>query len=331
MRGLTGRDGRWSRTERGAVAVMVALLLVPMMTICALVVDLADLYAQRQRLQTGADAAALAIASDCLRGSCGVTATTARTFAAANLGGNSTSTATVSSQTASSVTVKNVGVVKQSFAAAIGITSTVVGVQATATWKAPSAGTAVLPVVINACEYNVATNGGLPSGTTVRTLNLSSVSSGCYSANGILDSFLTGLFSYQPGGFAWVKTSTGCKTASTAGDELLLSSGTSVPSSSCTAAYFASLQNTTVLLPVFDDYRQPSFLNQSVIYFSVYGYAAFRITGYNFGSGLSWNSSCSGTQRCLQGYFTRTTDQVSGFTYGSGGAQLGAGAVQLTK
>ena len=110
-----------------------------------------------------------------------------------------------------------------------------------------------------------------------------------------------------------------------------LSSGSSVPSTSCTAAYFAGLQGDTVLLPVFDGYRQPSIFSSSTVYFSVYGYAAFRITGYYFGSGLGWNTSCGGSQRCLHGYFTRSTDQASGFTYGGGGAQLGAGAVTVTQ
>lgn len=325
---------RPSRTERGAIAVMVALLMIPMMAICALVVDLADLYAERQRLQTGADAAALAIASDCLRGACGTPAATASTFAARNLGGTGTSTATVTALTSNSVTVKNTATVKHLFASAIGVNSSSVGAQATATWDllSPSAGTAVLPLVINACEYNLATRGSMPSGTTPRTLYLSGVSSGCYSAPGIPTSTLGPLY-YQPGGFAWVKTTTGCKTASAVKTGLPLSSGSSVPSSSCTSSYFASLQNATVLLPISDDYSQPSVSNASAVTFSVYGYVGFHITGYSFGPGrsVSWNSPCNGSQqRCLHGYFTRMTDQASGFTYG-GGAQLGAGAVQLTK
>ena len=59
MRGLierlVTRTGSLRRDERGAVAVAVALLMVPMLVISALVVDLGDLYASRQRLQTGAD------------------------------------------------------------------------------------------------------------------------------------------------------------------------------------------------------------------------------------------------------------------------------------
>lgn len=305
--------------------------MVPMMAVAALVVDVADLQAHRQRLQTGADAAALAIAGDCLRGSCGSPASTASSFAAANIGAGGAATASVTAQTASSVSVLTTETVKNLFGPAIGVNSTTVNASATATWGAPSGGTAALPLAVNACEYNLATGGALPSGTTVRTLNLATTSSGCYAASGIPDSYLNSFFYFQPGGFAWVKTTTGCKTASTNDGEVTLSSGTAVPSTSCTAAYFAALQGSTVLLPVFDSYRQPSILNNTVVYFSVYGYVAFKITGYYFGSGLSWNPACSGTARCLSGYFTRTTDPVAGFTYGGSAAQLGAGALQLSK
>jgi Flp pilus assembly protein TadG len=49
------------RTERGAVAVTVALLLIPLSILMAFTVDLGLAYAQRQALASGADSAALAI------------------------------------------------------------------------------------------------------------------------------------------------------------------------------------------------------------------------------------------------------------------------------
>ncbi len=57
--------------ERGATAVIVTLLLVPLLGFAAIAVDVGALYAERARLQTAADAAALAGAGGGARGACG--------------------------------------------------------------------------------------------------------------------------------------------------------------------------------------------------------------------------------------------------------------------
>ena len=59
------------RDERGAVGVVVALLMVPLIGFAAIAIDVSAMYAERQQLQTGADAGALAIAQDCAPGACG--------------------------------------------------------------------------------------------------------------------------------------------------------------------------------------------------------------------------------------------------------------------
>ena len=64
--------------ERGATAVVFALLLVPVLGFAAIAVDVGSLYAERARLQVAADAAAIAVAQDCSRGSCGDMLATAR-------------------------------------------------------------------------------------------------------------------------------------------------------------------------------------------------------------------------------------------------------------
>ena len=48
------------RDERGAVAVMVALLMVPLIGFAAIAIDVAAMWSERQQLQNGADAGALA-------------------------------------------------------------------------------------------------------------------------------------------------------------------------------------------------------------------------------------------------------------------------------
>ncbi len=63
---------RVGRDERGAVAVLVALLIgCGVLTgMAALVVDVAQIYQERAELQNGADAAALGVAKSCALGIC---------------------------------------------------------------------------------------------------------------------------------------------------------------------------------------------------------------------------------------------------------------------
>ncbi|MCW2812302.1 MAG: uncharacterized protein JWP61_2760, partial [Friedmanniella sp.] len=90
--------------ERGASGVLVALLMVPLLAFGAISIDVGGLYVKKQQLQTGTDAAALAIAADCARGACGATGTTAQSLVVNNLA-HGAPTATVTNLTTSSVTV----------------------------------------------------------------------------------------------------------------------------------------------------------------------------------------------------------------------------------
>ena len=56
------------RREEGAVAIMVALLLVVFMAAVALTVDVGGLYLRRRALVNGSDSAALSAARTCARG-----------------------------------------------------------------------------------------------------------------------------------------------------------------------------------------------------------------------------------------------------------------------
>jgi Flp pilus assembly protein TadG len=304
------------RDEQGAVAVVVALLMVPLIGFAAVSVDVAALWAQRQQLQTGADAAVLAIGSDCLRGSCGTPAQTATSFARANLG-RGTPTATVTARSATSVTVRNSVPADLVFAPVLGVRNRTVTTTATATWGAPVSGVGVLPVVLNLCEYSYQTGGGLPTSTTPRTILLSRTSVSSCTESGFSGS-------YNPGGFAWVRPNNSlCTTDSTVGGELQVSTSTTPPLF-CLPSYFSSFANSTVLLPVFTAGRGSG----SNAYFRIHGYAPFRLTGYHLGLGYSWNAPCSGSDRCLRGYFDRRPDKSDLFTYGAA-PHLGAGVLTL--
>src|SRR5512141_3171983 len=65
---MFGSKGKGRRREEGAVAILVALLLIVFMAAIALTVDVGGLYLRRRELVNGADGAALSAARTCARG-----------------------------------------------------------------------------------------------------------------------------------------------------------------------------------------------------------------------------------------------------------------------
>jgi hypothetical protein len=79
------------------------------------------------------------------------------------------------------------------------------------------------------------------------------------------------------------------------------------------------------LLAYFDDLAEQGAAGQ----YHIAGIGAFHVTGYNFGGQYKAPSAatapCSGTDRCLRGYFTTMTDY-----YGDiGGPNRGVRVVRL--
>ncbi|MPV37016.1 pilus assembly protein TadG-related protein [Georgenia subflava] len=310
------------KDERGAVNVVVALLLVPMLAFGAITVDVAAMWAEKQQLQTGADAAALAVAQDCARNDCGPAATTAQSLAEANIDDGEATASIVGpapSPSSGSVTVQTSGVREHWFAPVLGIDESTITTQATASWGAPTGGTAVLPLAFSWCEFQAQTGGGLPSSTTERTIYFTK-SSGT-SCTGPSNNLV-------PGGFGWLTVNAGsCQTTSAIGQVLWSDTGENVPSG-CSTADFTAVQGDTVLLPIFDS----SGGTGSSAWYRLYGYAAFVVTGYHFVGQYSWSASgtCKGNVRCVQGYFTEFVDLSADFDHGTSAPQLGAAVVSLT-
>ena len=303
--------------ERGAVGVVVALLMVPLIGFAALGVDVAGMWAERQQLQTGADAAALAVAQDCARGSCSDAAATAQSIARLNVNDRQVTTS-ITSRTAGGVTVRADGSRQHVFAPLIGVDTSQITTTATVRWGAPSGGTAVLPLAFSWCEFSAQTGGGLPSGTTERTIKLTK-SSGVTSCTGPSRNLV-------PGGFGWLESPSRCHSTTATGDQVMSDPGNSVPNS-CSLADFTALLGKTVLLPLFDDYGGEG----SSAWYRIYGYAAFTVTGYDFSGQYSTSPSpCHGNERCVSGYFTRFVDQSSAFQYSDTAPQLGASVLSLT-
>jgi Flp pilus assembly protein TadG len=319
MQRLTSRLRRPLDRERGATAVVFALLLVPMLGFAAIAVDIGALYAERARLQVGADAAAIAVAQDCSRGNCGDMLATAQALITAN---DTTGTAArpVLSSDPLSVTVTGGLPVEHWFAPVIGHDSTRVSATATVGWGGPSGGTAVLPLTFSWCEFEQQTHGGLPSGELVRTIYFTKTSqtTGC-----------TGPSNLQvPGGFAYLDTDPGACAATTGiHGQWFSKTGNSVPSV-CSESDFSGWLGRTVLLPLFEE----SGSSGNNAWYRVYGYAAFRLTGYHLGGQYSSTPTpCGGNDRCVAGYFTRFVELSDAWNYSPDAPQLGSSILRLIR
>jgi Flp pilus assembly protein TadG len=310
--------GRLSE-ERGATAVVFALILIPVLGFAALAVDIGSLYAERSRLQVAADAAAIAVAQDCSRGNCGDMLATARAMVLAN-DGDASAAQPVLNSSPLSVTVAGRTPVKHWFAPVIGHDATAVSASATVGWGGPSRGTAVMPLTFSWCEFAQQTGGGLPSGSTARTIYFTKTSNttGCTGPS----------HNIVPGGFAYLDTDPGKCAASTGlGGQWMSSTGNSVPSA-CSTADLSKWVGQTVLLPIFDQ----SGATGSNAWYRVYGYAAFKLTGYSLGG--QYNSTpkpCTGNDRCVSGYFTRFVELSDAWNYSPDAPQLGASILRLIR
>jgi Flp pilus assembly protein TadG len=301
--------------ERGAVSVVVALLMIPLLGFAAISVDVAHLYLVRQQLQTGADAAALAVAQDCARGSCGSSSATAQTMLTQNFTtGTAQPTVTLAS---GRVQVTAASTVSNFFAPVLGVNTSQVGARSTVRYGAPTGGRAVLPLAFSWCEWSHQTAG--LSSTTAHVIYLTKTSgaTGCTGPSNL----------EVPGGFGWLTVNSGtCGTKTTLGNIIVSDPGNSVPSG-CSTNSFSSLVGSTVLLPLFDS----SSGTGSGATYRIYGYAAFRLTGYHFGGQYDAGSgTCNGNARCVKGYFTRFVDLSEAFDYGAGAPELGVSVVRLT-
>ena len=303
--------------ERGATAVIVALLLVPLMGFAAIAVDIGAVYADRARLQTAADAAALAVARDCALGNCGDMQSTATQLVRANVGDAAAAPPELGTDP-STVTVTGDKPAEHWFAPVIGIDSSQVSATATVAWGAPGGGTAAVPLIFSECEWLAQTGGGLPSTTVTRTIFFPKTSdTGCTGPSGL----------FVPGGFGWLKTGNDpCKVTSKANGRVESEPGNNPPQT-CTTQDFADYQNEIVLLPIFDQ----TGLTGTNAWYHVYGYAAFKITGYYFGGQYKWNNPCGGNDRCISGYFTQFVEPSDAFFYDSTAPSLGAWVLRLVR
>jgi Flp pilus assembly protein TadG len=311
------------RTERGATAVLMAVLMVPLIGFLGISVDVGALYAERAQLQNGADAAALAIARDCAARACGTPSTRAAALANANAN-DGTANVLTPVVTAGSVTVTSStrdgggNAMSHPFAALIGATPTTVRAQATAVWDGPSRSAVVLPLAVSFCEFRAALDGRLQ---LIRyDQNLS-----CPGRDG----------HPIPGGFGWLQPTSG--TCSAVIDitraQVPSDPGNDFPGTGHQCdSILTGLEGQTVLVPIFDG--APN-VTRPVAWYHIYAFAAFTVTGWRFsGGGAQVNTdpaapACTGSCRGIQGFFDHWVSlDAAGIELG--GPDLGASFVRLT-
>lgn len=299
------------RNDRGAVAVIVAVMMVPLLACAALVVDVGALYLRKSELQNVADAGALAIAQDCASGrlSCSrdAPAPAVSDSALSNASGDASATAAfnfINVTQVISVTVIAKSTVKYEFAPVIGIDIQPVVATSTASWGGPIAGRSVLPVVFSWCSFFQQTGGGLPTATTtpIEIEFAKKDGTSCNHSGNVV-----------PGGFGWLKTDdNSCFVTSSVSDVVHSDPGSS---SKCADSVFPSQVGKTVLLPLF----VISGDNGNNAWYQVYGYAAFKLTSFHF----------QGSHNSIFGYFRVFVEPSDAFTYGEGAPDLGARVVNL--
>lgn len=319
MRRITDR----LKDDRGATAVLVGILMVPLIGFTAIAVDVGALYVERGQLQNGADAAALAIAQECAEdGSCDAPNALAESFTDANANDGAANnlvpefpndrTVIVSTSTR---TAEGEDAIRHPFAALIGISSSTVGASATAEWGSPIGGAAVLPLALSFCEFTPALDGTL-------VLIKYDTKLECEGPKGPI-----------PGGFGWLdRPEAQCEAfVDPVTSEALIEPGNSYPGACDTV--LSGLEGTTILIPIFDSVLDRTGGDKS---YGIYAFAAFNVTGWKFSGGNKFPQvnidpaapKCTGDCRGIQGYFDRWVSLADADAQ-LGGPDLGAYFVRL--
>lgn len=325
--------------EKGAATIIVAGMMVVLLGFAALAVDVGALYAEKAQLQNGADAAALAIATDCAHGTCGNTSSTGNQFANNNANDNA-SGAAVSFPAATKVRVvtnardsSGQNSFSLFFARIFGMDTTPVDAVAEASWGAPSRAT-TLPWTVSECVFkkylspaqlaslnSTGTFSGdpIPTHVTLRYDTNAPTVGGCAAQNG-----------YQPGGFGWLDTNSGCSTDINISAIVMGQPGNHFPNGATCNTVLAHIMDEPALIPLFKTAAQ----NGNKTKYTLIGFAAFQVTGYKFDGGQRLDPAapaCNGNCRALQGYFKRFVSLEEGMTLSGGTPNYGASVVTLTE
>ena len=332
-----------TKSERGVVAPLTALIMVFLLGMAAFAVDVATMYSEHAQLQNGADASALAIARECAKSA---TPCAANQSAAAvgYANGNALDAHSNVLSAVADATAATVDVTLQSqdpdgsnhfslqFARVIGIPTADIQASASATWGHPSSGKG-FPLAFSQSCWNLGP--ATPAGGDAQKITWKPGTPSCTNASGLT----------VPGGWGWLDdTSTDPCTAVTSVGNFTSSNPGNNPPTTC-QTILQGWEDTLlaggtvkVTFPIFDTASGSG--NTGV--FHIVGYATFSIWGWHFGNsagpyefrdtatdpGMNANLACSGgNDRCIIGQFVEYSTSVGG----GGGADFGTDSVSLIK
>lgn len=154
-------------SERGATAVLIALLMVVLLGFGALAIDVGLLYSEKAQLQNGADAGALSIAQTCAKDTadpkCSTTSSLAKDYADRNSLDNLSNVQSIALDLPNRrVTVtadpleagRSDNDVSLYFAGVLGIDSSSAIAKSTVVWGSPSKGISPFPLTMSVCQIN---------------------------------------------------------------------------------------------------------------------------------------------------------------------------------
>lgn len=264
--------------ERGAVAVLTALVLVVLLGFAAIAIDVGMLYQERAELQSGADAAALAVAQDCAKGlDCTgpLAHPRAQEMAERNAkdGAANAAEPVIAGNTVrvdvSTRDESGAGSLALTFAPVLGFDSAEVGATAAARWAVPNKGPAVLPIVISPCDFH--------PGAGAQLLQLHSITGSKKNGTPTGCTFKSSSGANLPGGFGFVDPVAGqCHTTVQVGQKAYSDPGNDLPSA-CVDVLKKHLGE-TVLLPLYKDLGAEG--NKG--WYQADGWVAFTLRGWRF-------------------------------------------------
>lgn len=328
MRRLNGRQ----MEERGAISVVVALLLVALLGFTAIAVDVGMLYSEKAQLQNGADASALLVAQKCAKNdtdaACSSTSAPAAAVASSNALDGQSNVKSLAVDKVNRLASATVGAQEQGkepnkvtlfFARALGMASTEVNASSIGTWGSPKAGRTAFPLAFSVCQVKDSIGGALQ---LLQDHGVNQNADCLYGPSGAT----------VEGGFGWLVQDTGVCGGNI---DLDVNEGGSDPGNNAPNNCTATLQkwvdeitagrDITVLLPV---YTSVTGTGNGAVYHLI-AFAAFKVTGWKFTGNndapLSFQNkapyvssalSCDGNCRGIIGSFVKYTSLADGYTLG---------------
>jgi len=300
-----------------------AIAFVIVMGFVGLGIDGSAIFAKRQQVQNGADAAAFALAQEYAASGCPGTipkgpGSKAFEYASANVINDTGTTQVEEAEcVGNAIRVRASAEQPPFFMSFIGVDPMRVPADAEVEWGSPTSGRITFPISFSTCEFENQVAAGIIELNTTKDSTTYGTTACAYST-----SWPTSGNNF-PGGFGFLlSASGGCTPLVTVDGWVRSNSGNSVGGMGCS---FPALPF-TALIPLFDDCktgstaaaaacRKDTSLPSNEDWYHISKYAAFEIRGYDFNAGVKAGLSCS-KKPCVRGQFVKYVDIGEDFELG---------------